>query len=424
MFFDLLLYCASFSDPVSLENAVTILSDCYGIEISKQALDDRFHDRAVKFVQEILKQVLELELGYLYTNNLLPQFNYVRIKDSTKFNVDSRLEKQFQGSGGNGTRKACVCIQYEYDIKSGKILDLSITSGVINDASNAKMTMHNISARDLVIRDLGYYNLNVLLSFDKNNAFFISRLNMCTILYNVDTGDLISFGKLYKEMLQKKLGSIEFMALVSQGKKAKLRVILSIMPEEEYQKRLRNTNKKNKEKGHTTSDNYKERARFNIFITNVPEDMLTEDEILSLYKLRWQIELTFKIWKSICAINKLQGMKYERYVCLLMAKLILIVIRLQLYWNIYAHFYNSCKKMLSPYKCFKTFQSNFQKLWAIIKSEKKVSEKNIRTFIKMFSKNHWKKKRKKRANYIEIIELFVCKTDIYDYICGAKEKVA
>lgn len=403
---------------------MTMLSDLYGITISKQSLDERFSERAVNFVKEILKQALEVELEYFCNPSLFPQFNFIRIKDSTRFNVDDRLVKQFKGSGGNGTRKSCVCIQYEYDIKSGKILDMTITPGVVNDATNAKETHCCINTGDLVIRDLGYYNLEVLSSFDKKGAYFISRLNMTTSIYQIIDKTPISFEKLYIEMKQKQVVSMDMDVLVSKGQKKKLRLILIIMPDEEYEKRLRKVNKNNKENGYSTSDDYKARARFNIFITNITMDMMPKEEILLLYRLRWQIELTFKTWKSICAIDQLQPMKYERFICMLMSKLILIILRLKLFWNMSNYYYRNNRKILSLHKCFKTFQETFYMLRAILKTKREKSEENILNYVKMFSKNHWKEKRKKKTNYEEIIELFICNSNNYEYIQQEKERAA
>jgi len=415
-FFDLLLYCASCSSSISLEQGVTVLSESFGINISKQGLNDRYNSSAVKYVNEVLKQAMEIELGYIFCNQLLSQFNYVRIKDSTRFNVDDRLVEHFKGSGGNGAKISCVCIQYEYDIKSGKILDLAITAGTVNDAIDAKQTQCNINNKDLVIRDLGYYNLGILSSFHDKGAFFISRLNMSTSIFNVDSGDQIFFKELYKEMLEKKIDSMEILVLVSKGTKMKLRLIVTLIPEKEYQKRIRKANKYNKDNGYNTSDDFKTRARFNMFITNIQNDVLTKDEVLELYKLRWQIELVFKTWKSICAIDKIQAMKYERFISILMTKLILIVMKLKIYWNIKNYYYNQKGKLLSTYKCFKTFEGTYQLLREIIKANKHKSEENIEKYIKMFSKNHWKEKRKNKVGYEEIITLFNCNSSNYEYI--------
>lgn len=422
-FLDLLLYCSGWIGNMSLEHCSAVLSDHSGITISRQSLNERFSERAVEFVKEIFKQALEIELGYFYNSTLFAQFNYVRIKDSTKFNVDNRLEKQFKGSGGDKyAKKACVCIQYEYDIKSGKILDLSITPGTITDSTNAKDTQCNINNQDLVIRDLGYYNLEVLMAFEKSQAYFISRLNMSTSIFYAKDGAQISFKKLYASMIRKKVTSLEIEALVSKGHMKKLRMIVTIIPRQEYEKKLRKVNKYNKDHGYTTSDDYKARSRFGIFITDIAVAMISKEEILLLYKLRWQIELTFKVWKSVCAIDKLQPMKYERYICILISKLILIALRMKLFWYVNNFFFRTKKRLLSLDKCFKSFQETYQIFRAILKTEKQKSEKNLSRYVKLFSKNHWKEKRNKRTNYEEIINLFICDSNNYTYLQEVKER--
>jgi hypothetical protein len=47
-------------------------------------------------------------------------FNYIRIKDSTQFKVPDNMQEYFKGCGGSA---AGMSIQYEYDLKRGKILD-------------------------------------------------------------------------------------------------------------------------------------------------------------------------------------------------------------------------------------------------------------------------------------------------------------
>jgi len=425
MFFDLLLFCASSSNSISLEQASTKIFEMYGLSISKQSLDERYNDGAVKFVKEVLKEVLEKELSHVFCDCFLPQFNYVRIKDSTRFNVANRLSDQFKGSGGNGTRTACVCIQYEYDVKSGKILDIEITPGTINDSTNAKETHANINNKDLVIRDLGYYNLGILESFNEIGAYYISRLNLTTAILDTKTGKDISFKNLYNDMMAMKIDSMEIVVLVSKGRKVKLRLIVNIVPEQVYQKRIRDVNKNNKENGYNTSDDYKSRARFNMFITNIPNELLSKDEILLMYKLRWQIELMFKNWKSICAIDKIQPMRYQRFACILFAKLILIVLKLQLLWYFQRYFYQTKRKMLSPYKCFKTLQgAYFSILRCIIKNNRKKSEDCIEKIRKLFSKNHWKENKKNKVGYTEIFDILFCISNIYNYICATKKEVS
>jgi len=109
-------------------------------------------------------------------------------------------------------------------------------------------------------------------------------------------------------------------------------------------------------------------------------------------------------------------MKYERFTCLLFAKLILIVINLQIIRNLQGYHFKKTRQILSEYKCFKTLQDSFNNLKSIWKEKRKKSEKNLIKLIGLFSSNHWKENRKERNNINEIIDIFICKSKYYEYI--------
>jgi hypothetical protein len=412
-----LLYCASHSQLYSLSQASSSAKAVSGLKISKQSIDGRFTREAVSFVLEVLKEVLERQLNKVFCNDFLPQFNQVCIKDSTKFNVDNRLCENFKGTGGRlETTKACVCIQYEFDLRSGKVLDLNVTNGTRNDSIDAIETKGKINKTDLILRDLGYYKLSVLTDIANEGAFFISRLNVSTLIYDLGQTEKLEFKALYEQMQKQKLIKCEKQILVGKKERVEMRLIVDIVPEKVYEERIRKVNKHNKERGWKTSDDYKARCRFNLYITNVPSENISLEEVMLLYRLRWQVELMFKNWKSVCAVHKLQPMKYERFACLLFAKLILIVLNLQIIRNMQGYHFKKTRQMLSENKCFKTLQDSFSILKSIWKERRKKSERNLKNLISLFSSNHWKEKRKGRKNFIEIIDIFICKSKEYEYI--------
>ncbi|MDR1883688.1 MAG: hypothetical protein LBR26_13030, partial [Prevotella sp.] len=126
-FMEMLLYCSSLRETGSLAFMVSTLED-YGISISKQSMNERFNSSATEFVKAVLTEFVEEKLHR--SNSCMEDFgkgfNDIRIKDSTKFKVPDNMQENFKGNGGSA---AGVCIRYEYDLKTGKILDLSVYSG-------------------------------------------------------------------------------------------------------------------------------------------------------------------------------------------------------------------------------------------------------------------------------------------------------
>ena len=180
VFFDLMFYATYLSRNISLEYLVSYLGDQYGIDMCKQSLDERFNERTVNFVQSVLSRLIREQFSsVLYSEAFLSSFNQVRIKDSTKFNVPSNLKAHYQGSGGSGsTSEAGISIQYEFDLKTGKFLDLTLTEAIRNDQQDGKETAEDICKNDLVIRDLGYFSIPVLQKIQEKEAFFLSRLEL------------------------------------------------------------------------------------------------------------------------------------------------------------------------------------------------------------------------------------------------------
>jgi hypothetical protein len=66
-----------------------------------------------------------------------------------------------------------------------------------------------------------------------------------------------------------------------------------------------------------------------LVITNVPQEKLSMKEALILLRVRWQVELLFKLWKSCAGVDTWRSRKPWRILCELYAKLIGAII---LHW--------------------------------------------------------------------------------------------
>lgn len=78
-----------------------------------------------------------------------------------------------------------------------------------------------------------------------------------------------------------------------------------------------------KEHGSHASDEQLWMAEFVVLFTTVPSSKLKADQIVELYRLRWQVELEFKRAKSVMGLDKLPNFLPETIVSWIAAKLLL-----------------------------------------------------------------------------------------------------
>jgi hypothetical protein len=419
VFFDLLFFASSRSWNSSLEHLVSHLYGSYGIEIRKQSLDARFTDRTVCFVKSVLSRLIQSQFSdMLISGNFLSEFNHVRIKDSTTFKVPDNLADHYSGNGGG---LAGITIQYEFDLRTGKFLDLTITEACRNDQTDSGETSDNICENDLVLRDtayfvhstsMGYFSTSVLRTFDEKNAFFLSRLPASVSVYD-ENGVMIDFKKLGTFMIKNGIEIMEKQVLIGENR-LPVRLTIGLVPPEVYGQRVRRKKKEEKKKGRQTKEKTMQLLGFNLFITNADAVKLPLDKIMPLYRFRWQVELQFKNWKSLFSIHTMQKMKEARYITMLYTRLILIVVNMQIInrvQSIISKQTNFPDAILSYTKTLNTLKTRFSDILSILRDSLQNAVKLLWNLYHILRKNHWREKRNKRENFIENIYLFICTSE-------------
>lgn len=409
MFFDILM-SSSFSDThVSLERNCIDIDKKYNISMKKQSLDERFNGSSLDFIKSLLEEQLKAQITQQPDSEFLNQFERVIIGDATRFDVPKDMKEQLPGFSGKVSSQAGIGIQFEFDIKDGKILDLHLGPAVMSDSKYVAQKKENISKGDMYIRDLGYYSTKLLSYINKQEAWYCSRLNQKVNVYQKIENQYkqLSFSKLYANMKKKGICQLELEVYVGQKEKMQTRLIVEIMPDDIYAKRVRKIEYYNKHNGHQTSREQKDRMKFNLFITNAGPKKLAPEQVYLLYKIRWQIELRFKIWKSTFALDKLPKMKYNRYLCMIYAKLLLVFIYYEIIINIESALYRVTCRKLSLDKCFKTMKmyTNINQL--ILQKQLKNIKEIIEKLAGIFKNRHWLESKKNRIGFNEINELFI-----------------
>ncbi len=384
----------------------------HSLTISKQGLDSRFSKESVAFSKCILEEALKEQVtGYvdLSSNQL---FKRVLIKDSTRFDIHESLKEQFPGFGGDSS-KAGVSLQFEYDLKNGKVSDLDLQSELDRDCKDARLKKASISAGDLIIRDLGYYSIDVIKTISQNGGYFISRLYQSAKVYlSPETKEEIYFDKIYNQMKSQHILSQELNVYTGK-ERFPMRLVISLLPDDVYQKRVRKRKRLNKQQGFSTSQSYKARAHFNLFVCNISANDLSMDDICNLYKTRWQIELVFKTWKSLLNIHKTRKMKYERFVTTIYMNLVWIIIHWKILIPLRNYLYFNKTRLVSLFKCIDTLAGLSRKIRQLLRESSHKGYKTIHQIFDLLSSNHWLEHRNNRQSFEEINHLLFCISSDY-----------
>jgi len=101
-----------------------------------------------------------------------------------------------------------------------------------------------------------------------------------------------------------------------------VRVVAFRLPAQVYEQRRRRARQTERKRGFSYTAEYKAMLEWNVYVTNVPAERLTAEQVSRVYRLRWQVELLFKLWKMQGALDEVSGRKEGRVMCELYAKLI------------------------------------------------------------------------------------------------------
>ena len=126
------------------------------------------------------------------------------------------------------------------------------------------------------------------------------------------------------------------------------RVVITKLTEEQEEKRQSYLNQK-KKKGKSTLSAQKN-VSVNIYVTNIPQNLIKKEDIHPLYSLRWQIEILFKTWKSLFKIHCVKKMKKERFECHLYGTLIRLLLCSTLAFQCRRMLYRKHQMETSEYK--------------------------------------------------------------------------
>jgi hypothetical protein len=252
-FFEIEMFSASQPKMVSLNQLCVEVDDCFGVDISKQAMDGKYKKpESVEFMKQIFESQLKDQLDFEINPDFLSRFSRVRIKDSTRYDLPANLKDEFEGNKGKYNSAAAISIQQEFDLRTGKVIDNQMSSIKRTDYQDAQEKVKDIEKDDLIIRDLGYYKTSVLETIEKKEAYFLTKLHANINIYDMDDNP-ISFDDIYAQMQKEETTRTERQVKIGEKEKFTTRLIIEIVSEEIVNERLRNAAKEAKKKKRNVS---------------------------------------------------------------------------------------------------------------------------------------------------------------------------
>lgn len=320
LFLRALLFGFIETPKASLTDLTETVADL-GVEISKQGLQERIQ-HSVPFVKRMFEESLALFRNeWPLDVAVLNQFSGVLVTDSTVIELPDTLRAEFAGCGGSGP-DAALKLQLTVELLHGQMDGIELQSGRSPDQRYTGHLEH-IRSGALYLQDLGYFVVAHLRLIQDHEAYFLSRLDTQTSLFDPETGQAID---LLAWLRQQKDTAFERECLIGAKERLRCRLVAVRMPQEVADRRRQKAKETARRKGRTPSERQLALLDWALYVTNVPAEMLDVEQILALYPVRWQVELFFKLWKSQCALDRVAGRRRERVLCELYAKMTGIVV--------------------------------------------------------------------------------------------------
>lgn len=286
----------------SLNQLSNSLGMSHSKTLTKQALHYRFSKKGLLFMQACLDWVSDT-LGSTSSATELTNreralpVQRILLQDATQLRLQPGNSKHFKGMRNKSGWTSCVKLDTLSNLNTGELLPTLLSQGKEQDKMNGNRLFDHLREGDLVLRDMGYFDISAFAKIEQNNAFWISRL---TAVAKVWVGGTTPLETLLAET---KLDRLDLQVEVT-GCRHKCRLIAIRVPEEVANQRRAKSKAHRKKMGNQPSKQSLQREGWSLYLTNLEPDDYSGEEIVQLYEQRWSIEIRFRALKGSTKIRE------------------------------------------------------------------------------------------------------------------------
>ena len=342
------LCTSAFHSYFSLNILATQIGLQGGKTVSKQGVGERFSGTCIDFVNHCLFAALNntAHTGQLTGKGCFSTFNRVLVQDSTSLKLPDKLVDVFPGSKNQtGKKKAGIRLQTIYDLLHERFVHFDPAPFCRNDQAAAADILELARPGDLILRDLGYFAMDVFKKMTSSNIYFLSRFRHDVIPIDPQHTNK----RLDLVALLKKHPVLDIDVHLGAKHQMPVRLIAVPVPDHIADERRRKA-KNNRCASCRPTKKHLWLLGWQIMITNVDRSCWSTAQAVKAYAARWRIEIIFKSWKSHFNMTCIPCGNRAYVLCCILAKLLYITLFQVLFEKLNAYMIGKYARPLSILK--------------------------------------------------------------------------
>lgn len=309
-------------NPEATLSEITQIGKSVGLEISPQGIDQRWTEKTATFLKNVLDAVIATKIeAEAIDQPGMTAFSHVYVEDSSVVELPEQFANRWRGLGGTGPQST-VKLQTRLDLKQGTLDGPYLVSGRTHDRKASSDHHDEAEAGALELHDLGYWKLAEWEKSLEQNRYRLSRMQSATHFW-VDNREW-SCAEWCQTITE---DHFDVPILLGKTTHLPVRLIGFRASLERAGEKRRKLKRKCKERGKVASKAQLALCGWTLIVTNTPVKMMSAKAALVWFGLRWQIELLFKLWKSVGQIDESRSENPWRKLCEFYAKLIAMTIQ-------------------------------------------------------------------------------------------------
>lgn len=313
-----------------------------GVDVSSQAIEERMTPQAAALMSRLLEEMVAMVIsGQECGIPVLESFNGVYLQDGSVLTLLDELQHDWRGSGGSGG-EAGLRVQLRINWSNGQLIGPWLQDARASE-NTGKATVENTELPEgaLYVTDSGYLILKRMRQLNAQGNFWLTpaRANLIITDQQGIRRDLPSF------VASRSTERIDEWVWVGADRQLFCRLL--VFPDEEKARPIKKDQKtrvkgsrhdvqvgrrktaKGK-KGRKRTETSRQHQRLKgalVLLTNVSTSQLSALQARTLLRMRWQIELIWKLWKQYGKLDCWRSEKGMRILCEVYAKLMAMIMQ-------------------------------------------------------------------------------------------------